>query len=257
MVQKFKIKSQEYLAGNVTLITLLIFSLLCFLFCAGLIPEVLLQLFQKSAFENAKGYIIKSVSLFLMFFSFAIINAVSFGTDRFFLRKAQNKGESVKDIFYYFSFKKLFSLLGFSVFLWAIKGAFMIVCFTPSLSLLFFLTRLLRFSFSVKGTIILFTSVVILAFNGLYFYKRLTAFLFLSRYIYIEGSFINYRQILSFSALVMDKKGRELKKIKLSFFPWFVSCIFIIPAAYVFSYYRQTLCVAAEDFMNKSTLQTD
>lgn len=251
MISMFRLKGRGFLIGNFSLTALVVLTGAVFVFCLNLLPEVVLQV-SVSYLPNVNGdLIVAAVSLLLLAVIFLFCSVVSLGTDRFFLRKAQNRGGGVKDIFYYFHPKKVFSAAAFVLRLFAVKLLLLIFCNTPTFLCLFLLVSIWQTSASVKVSLILLVSILAFAANGMYFYCKISSSLFLSRYYYIEGIFLNFRHIISCSQNTMKDKKKTLSKLRISFWGWFISCLLVFPAVYVFCYYRQTLSVAANDFMNK------
>lgn len=250
MVSVFRLKGRGYTIGNVFLVSLYLFSGIVFLFCFNFLPEVIFQLTQKAE-PYIKVPAVAMCSLFVLIFGFSVITAIKYGADRFFFRRAQNKGASARDFFYYFKPLENIRLLCFALRLLLIKLLMAAVCFFPSLLCGFILVRLWQSSWSVKVSAVLVLSFAAFFINGIVFFLNFSSLLFLAPYHYIEGTYLNFSNIISMSAFTMEKKRHLLQKLRLSFVGWFALCFLIVPLGYVYAYYKQTLCVAADEFMNK------
>ncbi len=172
---------------------------------------------------------------------------LSFGSDRFMLKRAENHTAGAGDIFYYFMPSKLFYLCGFSLRL----GAYKLLILT-AVTFPFILCGFGCYSLCIRGfsaavcSIFAVFSVVFLVL-GIGAYLKICDTLFLVRYRYIKGNYLNFRQLVSQSQQDMEGKSSELRCLKGSFAGWFLLSLLIIPLPYVWCYYRQTkACFAAE-----------
>lgn len=253
-ISMLKLKGRGYLIGNITVISLLFFSALCFSLCLNIIPGVIYQAEMKLA-ENLRNVLVFASSLFAVVFLFAVFSALFMGIDRFFLRKAQKTGASTADFFHYFRVKEMFGMVDFSFKLTLLKLMMLSICFLPCVICGMFISSMLTSSASLNVSAILLIAFVCLFLNGARFYFHFTGTLFLAKYYYIKGEYLNFRQLVASSQCAMKKHMKTLKKLKLSFTGWFLLCLFIFPAVYVFSYYRQSAAVAASEFMKTDPLQ--
>lgn len=75
---------------------------------------------------------------------------------------------------------------------------------------------------------------------------------FLAPYLLVRDGALRARDALRESARIMDScmmRG-STAKMKLSFFPWFLSCILIFPILYVYPYYKQSCACYARHILN-------
>ncbi len=184
--------------------------------------------------------------MFILF----LLCAFKSGSDRFYLKKAEGLSGTGKEVFYYFYPKNALSLLAFYLNLYTRKLMLFIICFAPSVAVTFFLMqRIVEKGFSLYASVVLLLASAMLFFNGLYYFIRLNGFFFLARYYFASGKYFSYRQLFSFCGkLIKNKKAAVLKK-RLSFIPWFVLCIFLLPVSLVRSHYNLSMAQLAHDLM--------
>lgn len=181
-----------------------------------------------------------------------LLCALHSGSDRYYLKRSAGFSSCGKDIFYYFGFKRAFSLIRFCLCFYSVK-------------LLLLLFSLLPFAFTVtalsatlqKGSMSLAVFKIMLVFcalllvHGLVFFIRLSSFLFLCDYSFVTGRFKDVRSIIAFSYNSMKHNRKKVLRRKLSFIPWLLSCIFLLPAGFVRSYYRQSMADIAADLIER------
>lgn len=172
------------------------------------------------------------------------------GTDRFYLRRAEGFDSAGREVFYYFRPKNALSLTAFYFSLYSRKLVFFILCFLPSASVIIYLnSRISDGGFSFDAVCVLLAASTVLFFSGAYYFIRLNGFFFLARYYFASDKYFTLRQLFSFSyECVKDKKMTVLKK-RLSFIPWFASCIFLLPVSFVRSHYNRSMAELAYDLM--------
>lgn len=241
-----KLKSKAYLMGNTFMLCLLFFTLLFLWLCLNMLPEIAVQTINFSK----KDTVLIGVSIGVIALTFILFAFSDMGFTRYFLRKAQRSGGSVKDLFFYLAPKKAVKLLGFSIKLASMKTLLFLLCFLPfSVNVLIFLS-LAENSLSLKVSVVMLVSALLFFLSGCIFYSEITDSLFLVKYYYAKGEYLNFRQLVSSSQLQMKKHRASLIKLKLSFSLWLIFSLFFFPSAYVFSYYSQSKAVAASEFMS-------
>lgn len=252
MHRRLKIKGSILLSGNVAIMILTLATAVVLILSSNLFV-LIYEIGMKSRVSELYGsrgiYIDFAVSLVLLFFCYSIYRRIKLGTDRFFLRRAQKKGGSAKDIFYYFHPLRAADAMIFSLKLLCLRSALLTVAllpFTLSFALLFYLVKN-----NVSLIVAVGLSVGCIAFfiSGTVFYKNISRSFFLAEYYYIDGRFVSFRNLISGSQVDMKKQMKTLRRIKNSFGGWFLLCLLIVPIGYVWGYYKQTLAVAAATFM--------
>lgn len=240
------------MSGNVS-ITVLTLATAVVLILSANFSVILYELGMKNKLavllSGREAYIDFTVSLMLLFFCYGIYRRIKLGADRFFLRRAQKKGGSVKDIFYYFHPLRAADALIFSLKLFFLKSALFAVALLPfalSCALLFIL---IKSNVSLIVAVGLISGCIAFFASGSVFYKNISRSLFLAEYYYIDGRFVSFKNLIGGSQDDMKKQIKTLRRLKNSFCGWFVLCILILPIGYVWSYYKQTLALAAVSFM--------
>ncbi len=240
-----KLKSKAYLMGNTFMLCLLFFTLLLLCLCLNLLPEIALQtltFFKKST-------VLLCVSVGVITLTFTLFSLSDMGFTRYFLRKAQRSGGSVKDLFFYLAPKKAVKLLGFSIKFTLMKILLFLLCFLPFAGNVLAFLSLAENSLSLKVSVVMLISALLFFLSGCIFYSEFADSLFLVKYYYAKGEYLSFRQLVSSSQLQMKKHRASLIKLKLSFSLWLIFSLFFFPSAYVFSYYSQSKAVAAAEFM--------
>lgn len=252
MVTRLRLKGRILLTDNVILISLLLSTTVMLLLCINFFVLVY-ELFLRSHLEAVLSSYISladmSVAFLLLAISYTVCLQVKLGADRYFLRLSQKKGSSVVDIFYYFSPRRAVSATVFSLRLGLLRLLWLAVAFFPCGICLFLLLSASYGGVSYLVAVVLAAGTLAFLFSGIYFYRNISASLFLARYHFIRGDCLNFRQMISSSQESMKKRKTTLFRLKMSFIGWFLLCLFILPAGYVWGYYKQTLAVAASEFI--------
>lgn len=252
MTSRLRLKGRNLLIGNTLVMTMFFAVGVMLIMCINM----LIMCYETYLRENIITLTAGALSAVDIGVSSAVLSAsasvwflIRLGADRFFFRLAEADGGRASDIFYYFNPAKAFEALTFGLRLGFIRLPFLILAVAPS-SACFVLLKVLSDE-GVSSLVALSLTVggVLLLVNGIIFYRRFNALLFLCDYIFISGKYISLSQLLSASATVMKKKSRKLFRLKRSFIGWFMLCLFVFPIGYVWNYYRQTLAVAAAKFL--------
>ncbi len=252
--------SQLRLRGRALQINNLSESILLFLSRGALLIALcLLQLLLSRISQTAEIYFSVDVRKVMnLFFSlmlptviFLAMSLMNEGIRRFFLRRAGGLKAGSEDIFFYFRRKRLSSAIRFSLGLRTVKLAAAFFLYLPSAVTLLLIFLYLREGTSVRYLFALAASEIMFFINGSFFYFRLSNLLFLCPYFFASGEYKGLKRIITDSAEIMKSKRRVLTRLRLSFWGWFLTCLTVLPVGYVWSYYNQTLAVAAKDFMKR------
>ncbi len=239
--------------GALTLFTLTLAVSVSLGYSMSLMPLIyrsaLLPLVKNSAGSYA-SYINLFASAAVLFMFFMSFKALKTGSDRYMLKKAQNVHVGTKDIFYYFIPKQFFSLFFVSCRVILLRLLLFIFVNLPTTLCLALLLSLGSKAFSAAVSLVLAAGCSAFFISGIYFYNKLSASLFLIPYYFIKGEFISFRHLLSSSQSAMRGKTQSLLRLKMSFAGWLLSCVLILPCAYVWSYYNQTMAAYAEEIMS-------
>lgn len=252
MASRMRLRGRILLLGNSMMMTLFLSVGILLVLCIGWVVPIYEMFLRSSLVSTMREYLPLadvSLSLFLIFLYMAVAVHVRMGADRYFLRLSQKKGGSPRDIFYYLHPKRFFSALFFSIRISVLKVFFAASSYSPAVVCLWIVFALSEKGVSLFVALSLFLGGVAFLFSGFIFFRRISTLLFLAEYIFISGEYISFRQIITLSVSGMKGKERLLLRLKRSFIGWFLLCVFILPIGYVWSYYRQTMAVAAAKFL--------
>ncbi|MBO5937824.1 MAG: hypothetical protein J6Q79_09500 [Clostridia bacterium] len=187
------------------------------------------------------------VSTFLLHICITLYSALSLGVDRFMLKRSENISAGAGDIFYYFRFRNLISMLKFYIAFSVRRLLFYIVLLLPFAICLGTFISLCNKGFSAAVCLVFGVFSVLFMLLAVITFHRISDTYFLSKYKFIKGDYLNLKQLFAISQEAMLPKIKRLRQMKLSFSGWFLLCILIVPIPYVWSYYRQCkACFAAE-----------
>ena len=186
--------------------------------------------------------------MILLFLFFAFRS----GSDRYYLKKAAGLRSGGRDVLYYIRLKNIGSLLLFNIFYYFLKLILLLFSFLP-----FVLCFLLLWKMCQQGVLSLnsFKAVdalcIVLFVYGIIFFFRFNSFLFPARYCFVTGNFLSFKRLFAFSYLCMQGNRKKVFFRRLSFIPWFMSCVFLLPIGFVRSYYHQSMADIAADLIQK------
>lgn len=249
MISESKLLARKHQieSGRVIYIALLFLFVSVVIFSA--LPS-LYRLYVLPFFTGNTKLLSLTVSVLMIFFIFNFCKCIELGFKRFFLKKAENYNASFKDILYFFKIKNYIRVFTYFVKKSIYKGFFFLICLFPFVVAVFLFSNTLSgISFSAGCLIVL--SSLLLLFNGLIYYKKISASLFLADYYYIKGEYVSFSHLIASSQNSMKNKANEFSKMRVSFIGWFALCIFIVPVFYVFGYYSQCMAVLAEKYIKE------
>lgn len=181
-------------------------------------------------------WIVFSVSLILLFFTVFILAAMRYGRENWFWRRSNFEYTPPSVAFYGFADK---------------KRAFALWIKLKALCLFWYVLFLLPCAAATACAILLwrksvstlvFTAVAVciaaLAFVGLLFAFIVTQRYALAYYALFDDQNASSGTAVKESKRIMSGNERRLARLKLSFVPWFLSCVFILPLFYVAPYYK-------------------
>lgn len=252
MMSKIRLQGRSLMEGTVILfcLTFTVSVLLCF--SISLMPLVYRSTVLPFISEKVKdfsSYISMFASALMLFFFLMCYNALKTGADRYMLKKAQNVCAGTKDIFYYFTPGNFISLFALSFRLMLIRITLFLFCNIPTAICVSLLIYLIKLSFSMAVSAVIATGCTVFLISSFYFYLQLSSSLFLVRYYYIKGEYLNFRHLISSSQNAMHSKIKSLCRLKFSFSGWFMLCLLIFPLGYVWGYYKQTLAAYANEII--------
>ncbi|MFI3141387.1 MAG: hypothetical protein R3Y27_03645 [Clostridia bacterium] len=252
MNSTIKLKSKMLILDKNLFLTLVMLIALAMAVVISSLPYVA-QSFISILLGNQKQFLSVAVQLIVSFviliFAISSFSAWNLGVDRYFLKSAQLQKASMKDIFYYFSIKRIFPASWFLGRLFLVKLCFFVLCQIPTIILISVMIFQLSTQLSITVGAVLSVGVLASFVSGFIFYKLTTSSFFLMKYSYISGQYKGFLSALSQSGQIMNSSKASPFSMQLSFTAWLFSCVFIIPFVYVWSYYRQARAVLATEIM--------
>ncbi len=243
-----RIRSRQLLFGKTKNIVLILGIYFIFTLLFYFTPLVL----QFASVSEMWQFVIKAAFLFvsalvLPFFSLCL----KLGFSRYFFIKAECGETGVGQIFYYLKTKKFFRAVKFGFVYYALKSFFAVLCFLPALIMTYAFLRYLNFGSSLSVAVTSFGFLFVLFLICAFFYMKIQRLFFLSQYIFIKFEDTMPRDCFCLSAEIMQKNTGKLFALRSGFIFWLAFCVFIIPFAYVWGYYRQTMAVFAQDLIEE------
>ncbi len=252
MHTKLRIRGNALISGNVGLLILVLATASVVVLSSNLsvlIYEIIIKVRAEEIFGDKISFINLAVSSLLSFFTYSIYSQIKLGIHRFFLRRAQKKGGTAGDIFYYFHPLRAVGAISFSLKMLLLKSALLIVSFVPFTVLSVLLSVLLKNDVSALVAACLLVGDLAFLVCGAVFYGNIKSSFFLAKYCFIDGRYISFSHLLASSQQDMKNERKNLLRLKRSFSGWFLLCLTIIPIGYVWSYYNQTMALAGAVFM--------
>lgn len=175
-----------------------------------------------------------------------VIPPVKLGIERWFFVRAKGENAKVRDLFYFFEFSRFLRSQSAFWYSTAIKTAVFFFFQFPALCI-FGVLYSAAFQGESSYTIVLalMVSGVMLALAGLGFYFVYSADWFMYYYIIVSNDTIKLSKAYRFSVKLVKNSIGRVCLFKLSFFPWWLLCVFVFPIFYVWGYYKQSLAVLA------------
>lgn len=172
----------------------------------------------------------------IMFFAPAYI-----GMHDYFIAPVKNKNQNIDIIFDWYSFKKFFIGLKFVLGLILLK-AFMLICFCAPSFIIFVFTIKTLFSqgiFKDCAYVILAGACIMLGIGVMCYFCAKQRYAAVP-YIAAMNPKVKLSDAIKASKKIMEGKYLNFLLFKLSFFGWFLSCVFLFPLMFVFPYYEQS-----------------
>jgi len=174
------------------------------------------------------------------------------GSDRFYLKRAVGIRSDGRDVLYYVRVKNALRLVLFYLCFYSLKLAVLALSFLPFIAAVLFTGT---FVSGGEASALIFTVLLLLCavlfFHAAVFFLRFNSFFFVSRYCFVTGRFAKMRDLFRFSFSCMQGNRRTVFLKKLSFIPWFFSCVLLLPISFVRSYYNQSMAYLACDLIEK------
>lgn len=188
-----------------------------------------------------------AVLVILSFAALLIYSSVSVGEKAWYGGITANKKNYTKRLFFWFRPKNSLRAFYFKALLLTVKCLWAIVFFLPAAILVWSV-------YYLSGTggleLYLFISLtggaVLLSVSGAVFFFIAMQKYFIAEYLYSSNPKLGARTAIKQSKNLLDGHIHEIVRFKLSFLPWFLGCVFIVPAVYFIPYYKESCCVVAK-----------
>lgn len=185
-----------------------------------------------------------SACFLLLFFGAFVFAPAVVGIHEWFMNGALSRKSGFRKVFGWYRYKKAVSAFSVSVVLALLKGAIYTLFCLPGIAL------------AAGGIYMLFSSGISLALAAIVFFGSVVlmfagaGFAFCAVQRYAAAPYIvalrpqtRVRSALSASARIMQGRYISCAMFKLSFLPWLLSCVLIVPAFFVWPYYKQACAI--------------
>ena len=183
----------------------------------------------------------------ICFVTLCVYSSVSVGEKAWYNGITANKSNYSRRLFFWFRPKNSFRALRFHIAMFFIKLSLAILFFLPCIILLWSI-------YYLSGTggleLYLFISLaagsVIFGISGLIFYFIAVQRYFIAEYLFSSNPRLGVFMAINHINNLLDGHIFEIVRFKLSFLPWFLGCLAVIPAFYFIPYYKESCCVVAK-----------
>lgn len=141
----------------------------------------------------------------------------------------------------------LFRAVLFEALLLIIKMLIFLLCLLPFAVMLICTGKAASEEVPLSAVSVMWAFSVSLLVLGVFFFRRFSALLFPAAYIYCTGG--TMIQSIKASVKRSDGSAASFLKLRRSFLPFLLLCIFIVPSAYVWSCYKLAAAALAERFI--------
>lgn len=235
--KKLRLEARETLSSfkKGTFLAFFVESVLAF---ALILAVLLLERFDVPDFVRLNEKLI--FTLAAAAFSFLLLLFRAFNV-RLFLSKAAKKKLS----------RSLFRAAAFELLLFLLKAAILFFCLLPFFLMLFCAVKAAQNEAPLCAVAVMGAFGVSLFLLGAFFQRRFAALLFLAPYLFCTGE--TAAQSIKKSVSKADVGAEGYLELRRSFWGWFSLCVFVFPAAYVWSYYKLSAAIFAEGLLLKNS----
>lgn len=249
-----RIRSRQLIIGKTKNVVLIIGIYFLFIALFLFVPFILQFVRTDELWELVtKAAFLFVSALVLPFFSMCL----KLGFSRYFFMKAKGGKEGIRQIFYYLSIGRFFRGVKFSLAFYTLKVFFAVLCFLPAVIMTFVFLRYLNFGSLLSVAIVSLCFLFVLFVICTFFYLKIRRLFFLSEYIFIRYEEAKVLDCFRLSVEIMQKNTGKLFALRSGFVLWFASCVFLLPIAYVWGYYRQTMAVFAQNLLVENLIEYD
>ena len=208
------------------------------------------SLFGAEASPSGKltAFIVTGFMLFILsVFALCVYSSASVGEKAWYSGVAAGKSNYKKRLFFWF--KPTFSLraFGFKLLLFCVKLLLTLIFMLPSAAVVWSIYYLARTGgLEVYLFISLAGGGVLLALCGLIFRFIAVQRYFIAEYLFSSDPRLTPILALRRSRNLLDGHILEIVRFKLSFIPWYIACIGVLPLLYFLPYYKASCCTVAK-----------
>lgn len=228
--------------GSLFVIFILFFISLFFLGnFSFLIKEIIKMTGLTFQSQSVETTVFAALSIIGIILFLLLVSPLRLGCERWFIKAAKGESVRLRELFYYYSPSGLKKSISAFIFCALRKTAALTLFLFPSLCLF----GVLYFSFG-EGEISLYISYALFGFAtllfilGLVFYFVYTARYFVYYSVIVSNKTISPQTAFDKSMEITEGAYFKLCLFRLSFLPWFLLCVLIFPAFYVWGYYKES-----------------
>ena len=178
-------------------------------------------------------------------FSYIALVPFNYGRDIWFYENARKNRLSPAKLFSFYGIRKSFGAIKITLAVQVRKFIITFLFLIPSVTVGGYIIFALKEGIGQLIFIALTASSVVLGITGIFFAFVFCQRYFLAPYLFFENEPCKVNEIVNLSCKIMDKKCFETAMLKLSFFPWWLLCILVFPAIYVYPYYKLSISFKA------------
>lgn len=246
---KTKLKGRELLIGNNSgAVLLLVMGVLAAVFLGSLpaVAELVLRLDDvggrlAASWKYLPGTVGMALSLLFIFSAILLMSPLWLGREAWFLRGAMGKKQNSPAAKYWFKPGRAFKAAGLFLALRILKACWHTALAAPGAAVVAgALYKLFNGGIEWNVFAVMAIGGLLIMITGLAFSITAVQRYFLGSFIIAWNPEIGIRNALKKSAFLMDGQCFKTAVFKLSFFPWFVLCLLILPVGHVWPYYKQS-----------------
>lgn len=257
---KIKLRAKELLVGvNSQAVLLLVIGLLLSAFL-GILPAVTDILLGYDVINNQLmavwSYMPAAVSLLLavVFLTAALLLLSPFriGKEAWFLGGAMGKKRKGRWIAFWFRPKRAFKAAGLCIVLRILKTGWQILFISPGAAILGgAVYMMLNGGIELNMFAVMAAGGALAALIGVVVSLVTVQRYFLAEYFLAKEPNLKIKEAVKGSIEHMERRCVKTALFKMSFIPWFLICLILLPVAFVWPYYKQSCAYWGLQLMNE------
>jgi uncharacterized membrane protein len=243
-----KLQSKYLLVGSsLSCFYLMLISIVVSVLCGGIcvLLKLLFEAQTVTSFLFSKWRLLPAVSrlaaaVLLLFCTVLLLAPLRTGRDAWFLSTAGGKKPRASRVMFWYKPANAFKSARFWLSITFLRLIWAFIFLMPSLIILTVSwVSLSQGTVEINLLVALLASAAATLFIGLIFYMVASQRYFLSSVYLAKNPHAKVVEAIKKSAARTDGQCLRIFMFKLSFLPWFLLCVLIFPAAYVWPYYKQ------------------